>query len=254
MPHCVDCGRKFNSVHQLNRHAQQPFSKCANIRNTFGSHLVRVELLQKSLNPGYECEIPPDVRFGDQAPDNAPPDWQDETVNLPAFECEVQPTHSPDLAIPVFRENYLGAAETWGRGMTFMDVFDADYHSDERKSNLYYPFASREEWQLGYFLLSSGMSMPKIDLFLRLNLVSKSFLYQYCSVTHYMVMDFHRSNSFPSRLKLPRNCEGVLKCCQLVQNGEQNHGRQLILRNHLSHFTIKTPWHVSNFCLTPHLS
>jgi len=69
------------------------------------------------------------------------------------------------------REDYLGAACTHGSGTSFMNNFDLDRFSDLRRTNLYYPFASRQDWQLAFFLLSSGMSMAHIDQFLHLELV-----------------------------------------------------------------------------------
>ncbi|KAF9037975.1 hypothetical protein BJ165DRAFT_1352997, partial [Panaeolus papilionaceus] len=56
-------------------------------------------------------------------------------------------------------------------GQTFMDKFDQDIHASKRKSNVYYPFSTRAEWELAYFLLQSGLSMLSIDDFLKLDLI-----------------------------------------------------------------------------------
>lgn len=69
-------------------------------------------------------------------------------------------------------EEYAGAAKILGQGPTFMDKFDQDQYASKRKGNLYYPFASREEWQFAEFLLRSDLSMKTIDKFLKLDLVS----------------------------------------------------------------------------------
>src|SRR5882762_4127009 len=58
------------------------------------------------------------------------------------------------------------------KGHTFMDVFDADPHADKRVENLYYPFASKQDWEMASWLLRSGLSMAAVDRFLRLELVS----------------------------------------------------------------------------------
>lgn len=71
-------------------------------------------------------------------------------------------------------EIYPGAAQTYGRGSTFMDQFDRDEHAAMRQENLYYPWASRQEWELASFLLRSSLSMAAIDQFLSLALVSRS--------------------------------------------------------------------------------
>ena len=59
-------------------------------------------------------------------------------------------------------------------GKTFMDLFDEDPYAEHRAANLYYLFASQEEWQLASFLLKSGLSMSAIDEFLKLDLVCVS--------------------------------------------------------------------------------
>jgi hypothetical protein len=71
-----------------------------------------------------------------------------------------------------FVEAYPNASQVYGRGKTFMDVFDADVCAENRRDNLYYPFASRQEWQMASFLLRSSLSMAAIDEFLSIDLVS----------------------------------------------------------------------------------
>lgn len=71
-----------------------------------------------------------------------------------------------------FVQEYDGAARTFGPGTTFMQQFDSDKFAEERTQNLYYPFTSRAEWELGAFLLRSDLSLSALDKFLSLNLVS----------------------------------------------------------------------------------
>ena len=61
-------------------------------------------------------------------------------------------------------------------GTTFMDQFFTDQYADFRRENLYYPFASRIDWQLTSWLLRSRLSMAAIDNFLSLELVCRFFL------------------------------------------------------------------------------
>ena len=72
----------------------------------------------------------------------------------------------------LFVEEYEGAAKQYGTGTTFMKEFDGDQYAGERVENLYYPFASRDEWEFAAFLLRSDLSMASIDSLLSLNLVS----------------------------------------------------------------------------------
>ncbi|KAG1741214.1 hypothetical protein EDD22DRAFT_744744, partial [Suillus occidentalis] len=53
----------------------------------------------------------------------------------------------------------------------FLDVFDADEFAEYRKDNLFYPFASKEEWEVADFLLCSSLSMAAIDEFLKLRMI-----------------------------------------------------------------------------------
>ena len=56
-------------------------------------------------------------------------------------------------------------------GKTFMDFFEMDQYAEERKTNIYFPFASREEWQFASWLLRSRLSLAAIDSLLSLDLV-----------------------------------------------------------------------------------
>lgn len=69
-------------------------------------------------------------------------------------------------------EEYEGSAKEYGTSTTFMEEFDCDQYAGERVENLYYPFASRDEWEFAAFLLRSDLSMASIDSLLSLNLVS----------------------------------------------------------------------------------
>lgn len=80
--------------------------------------------------------------------------------------------HPEANAHDFFLEEHPNLPRIVKEGSTFMDKFDMDEHAEERSSNLYYPFATRSEWQLAAFLLRSDLSMSAIDEFLKLDLVS----------------------------------------------------------------------------------
>jgi len=60
---------------------------------------------------------------------------------------------------------------TYGQAQTFLDRFDEDRYAPFCTMNPFYPFSSEVEWELASFLLSSDLSMRKIDEFLKLKLV-----------------------------------------------------------------------------------
>ena len=69
-------------------------------------------------------------------------------------------------------ELFPGASEIYGKGKTYMDLFDDNEYAGNRETNPYYPFASQPEWELASFLLKSGLSMVAMDEFLKLQMVS----------------------------------------------------------------------------------
>jgi hypothetical protein len=74
--------------------------------------------------------------------------------------------------MPGITNYFPGAAATYGAGHTFLGLFDSDENSVYRKTNLYYPFSCRQDWEIASWLLRSGLSMGKIDSFLSLEVVS----------------------------------------------------------------------------------
>ncbi|KAE9383333.1 hypothetical protein BT96DRAFT_844117 [Gymnopus androsaceus JB14] len=68
---------------------------------------------------------------------------------------------------------YQGAARVVGYGKTALDLFNEDRFSDHRRLNLYYPWASKGEWEVAQYLLKSSLSLADIDEFLKLELVEK---------------------------------------------------------------------------------
>ena len=71
-----------------------------------------------------------------------------------------------------FVQEYDGAAIIFGPGTTFMQQFECDEFAEEHTQNLFYPFASRAEWELAVFLLCLDLSLAALDTFLSLHLVS----------------------------------------------------------------------------------
>uniref|UniRef100_A0A8H7XQ13 DUF6830 domain-containing protein n=1 Tax=Psilocybe cubensis TaxID=181762 RepID=A0A8H7XQ13_PSICU len=74
---------------------------------------------------------------------------------------------------PYVKEDYNGAGRAFGTGLTFMDQLKQDQFEPQRAENLYYPFASKDEWELSLFLLRSDMSVGMLNDFLKLELIKK---------------------------------------------------------------------------------
>ena len=66
------------------------------------------------------------------------------------------------------------AGKSYGKGVTVVEQIDIDDpdSAEKRKSNLYYPFMNKDDWQVSSWLASSGLSMVEIDKFLHFDFVS----------------------------------------------------------------------------------
>ena len=104
-------------------------------------------------------------------------DGEEDLAAAPVLEpseygMEVDNQLEPEVEGRSHREVFEGASKTYGKGTTFMAHFDYDKFANERTINLYYPFASKNEWEVASYLLCSTLSMHDIDKFLSLDLVS----------------------------------------------------------------------------------
>ena len=109
----------------------------------------------------------------------------------------------PEELVPCskyYTEIYPGAAQMYGKGLTFMDDFDADKYSAMHEENIYYPWASQPEWELTSFLLHSSPSMAAIDQFLALSIVGPCYHLFHSRLYLTMVQ---RSNPYNLSFKLP---------------------------------------------------
>lgn len=98
--------------------------------------------------------------------------------NLASFDQFVLQTNDQHAEGPAYpdahnsmAEVFAGAASTYGRGQDFMDKFDADQYAHHRTENLFYPFASRQDWEIASWLGRANLSLDMVDGFLSLELV-----------------------------------------------------------------------------------
>ena len=163
MPRCPRCAKVFKSTSRVLQHMNHPRSTCVG----FADDLVDIP------NPAGEPNSPYD---SDQL------EFEDSMdIIMEESESVAQEyTHHTSSAAPNCRlndqgyhvEEFGGAAKVHGTGSTFMDKFDKDQYAKNRRSNLYFPFASKQEWDLAAFLLRSPLSISDVDKFLSLELVS----------------------------------------------------------------------------------
>ncbi|KAF8060125.1 hypothetical protein FPV67DRAFT_1564292 [Lyophyllum atratum] len=163
MPPCPRCSKKFKDESRVLAHMNQPYSSCHNHQDD----LIQISEVLRSCAQRQLQETDPAIPSDSQpgiTPPVTPPNNQGED-----FEMDVDNAHSH----PCFIEKHPSTPRTYGRGQTLMDVFDEDPHADKRTEKPYYPFASRQEWELASFLLYSNLSMASINSFLKLELITQ---------------------------------------------------------------------------------
>ena len=141
---CPFCGSHFKDVL---RHLNHRNSKCT-------SWFALPSDLTRSPSPQQPELVEP---IGDTPPP-------------PAGDPEPTP-NSTSTSPQSLRKDFPGASKIYGREKSFIERFNEDKYASRRVQNPYYPFADREEWELGSFLLRSGLSMAKVDEFLKLRVV-----------------------------------------------------------------------------------
>jgi len=167
MPNCHRCGKRFKTDEKVIRHRNQPGSSCAKLINDLTSISIPF--------PPQVLDLPPDGDQEDADMDFAYDDYYPaESSNNVEIALDDQGPSSSNIQQSRYREDFTGAAKVYGAGETFMQKFDSDKFAEERKENVYYPFASKVDWETAAFLLRSRMSMAIIDDFLNLEAVSTS--------------------------------------------------------------------------------
>jgi hypothetical protein len=181
--HCPNCLKEFATPSAVTRHLRQPLTSCLRWIDQLesASQILldskqvdqRVTELSPDQTPSndFSMDLEPDALPGPT--DDHPYSDEGVTVN---FENDVIGSGveylSGQASEPeVFVEHFEGAVKIYQRGQTFQDRFNMDAYAAHRKENIYYPFASLQEWELGSFLLCSSLSMAAIDQFLGLELV-----------------------------------------------------------------------------------
>ena len=168
--YCSKCNHNFKRQQALLAHMNHPQSGCFSHFNEVVN--LADDLARFKLHSQHWC----DASLG--ISDTEEPMNIDPAMDLnDSFMEEDNEEHvwSSGDGGGFFIEEFDGAAKGYGCGKTFMMEFDNDRFSNEHNDNLYYPFASRDEWELASFLLRSNLSMAAIDRFLLLKLV-RSFL------------------------------------------------------------------------------
>ncbi|KAG1838044.1 hypothetical protein DFJ58DRAFT_734059 [Suillus subalutaceus] len=166
---CPSCGKGgFKNDVAVARHMSQPRSGCSTWLQDLAC--FRPESDDSRMDSDDEPNISMDMDDGPNIPDiksGGFGDWDEMSRgSTGGSESQGMPTHNSEVI-----DSYPDCAQTYGKGYTFLDLFNSDNNSKHRAMNPYYPFSSRKDWEVGSWLLRSGLSMGKIDSFLSLEMI-----------------------------------------------------------------------------------
>jgi hypothetical protein len=180
---CPNCLRKFNTEDGVTRHLNQPLTTCHRWHDEL---VTAAEVLQEddsascwspTSSPGHNSEPASgflkaqDIlqQYIVDSTDLEDHPWTDAGDDLMDVDRTSSPPNHPQELTQIVK--FEGAGKIMGVGLSFMDRFHLDTFTENRKTNIYYPFASRDDWSMASYLLRSGLSMKKIDEYLSLSMV-----------------------------------------------------------------------------------
>lgn len=142
---CPRCGKKFCTETNVLQHMNQPTGSCYS-----GS----IPLFDEQAILAAQANRAPGSSSADQG-EVEPPEILDEDVEMNEFASNHSgdPSDLEPLQFGVgqlrpgrYVETFEGCGETFPGGRTFMDGFWADEYAEQRRENIYYPWASKDEW------------------------------------------------------------------------------------------------------------
>ncbi|KAJ7922514.1 hypothetical protein B0H13DRAFT_2230452 [Mycena leptocephala] len=161
---CPLCNKRCKNSTALLQHMNQPNGQC---NPSLHPSIVRAAKRYRRRKVLEEENGP---RRDDDAMD------VDDYGEVPFLQSQNDDAPMEDAPVPdegPVKDYYPGTAKTCGRGDTFMDGFHKDEYASERERNLYYPFASAEEWELAAFITKCNMTIADTNEFLKLRLTAR---------------------------------------------------------------------------------
>ena len=164
---CPNCGKgSFASHDAVSRHMGQSRSGCS----TWFNDLVHIQ--EYSTGRSYDDSNNSRTMSIDRPPGGGDNFFESEVSG----DEQMLDGHQDENFQAGYTEYFPGATQTYSGGSTFTNKFDMDEFSSQQTLNIYYPFASRGDWELGSWLLRSSLSMSAINSLLSLILVCVSYL------------------------------------------------------------------------------
>lgn len=94
-------------------------------------------------------------------------------LNAPAPTSPHLPQEIPPVAsqIGLRRIDHPHCPISRPGGHNLLETMDLDQHADNRKTNLFYPFADKMDWEVARFIHDTSLTQQQIDRFLKLDYV-----------------------------------------------------------------------------------
>ncbi len=97
--------------------------------------------------------------------------------DVDAYSSDSNGAHSPSKS---YTKLHPTAGKIYGKGRTFLqEIDDKDDAKTDRRTNVYYPFMSRQDFEMGAWLSESNVSRSQIEHFLKLEYVILFFIRGY---------------------------------------------------------------------------
>lgn len=150
-------GGDNKSVSSESSSAKEEISLKGRVRKLL-QHL-RTKRRRSSTNPNHVSDSPSLAASDDEA-------------DVPASDDD------PPPVIPVrCTDKHPTAGQSHGKGQNTLERISLAYFVEQRKTNIYYPFQNKDDWEVAAWLSNSNLSMSEIDRFLKLPFVRTNFFF-----------------------------------------------------------------------------
>ena len=181
MPYCPSCHSYFRTERLVKNHLSHKFSSCAgyldqlliedDTLNEEAEAETQIELgMQPSL---HQSSLQMELGVNDDNMDFTMDNYMQQNDGDNSTNSSTSPMHIDAIASQDFCIiDYPGASATYGQSSTFYEhIQEENQHAEEKAQNIFYPFSSLEDWEVGKWLESLPISMEAKNQFFHLQYV-----------------------------------------------------------------------------------
>lgn len=171
------CQLFFGSWEDLKLHFNDPFTECYRLRSqsafdpsNSGGTLTSTHIYSNTthLNTNSHCQPIPTGTHNYTPDPNIGPHFSNSGPTSRSTDIDNEPPLPPKITGSF--QYHPSSGHLYGRQPNTLEKMDADENTHRRKNNIFYPFESGKEWELGKFL-SEVLTQSQIDRYLKLQWV-----------------------------------------------------------------------------------